>query len=102
MKRHHTTLYLQNQLSHRRCCLSIHIFEQALSVQDLVDVHLFAGAQAIVQALEQHDCKPALAWCELHQPRLRKLKSKLEFRLCLQVSTVTPAGSSCGIKGYQG
>ncbi len=55
-------------------------------VQDLVDLHLFEGAQAIVKALQQHDCKPALAWCGLHQSRLRKLKSKLEFRLYLQVS----------------
>ncbi|KAK9868155.1 hypothetical protein WJX84_001249 [Apatococcus fuscideae] len=61
-----------------------HQLASQAGILDLVDVHLFAGAQAIVQALEQHDCKPALAWCELHQPRLRKLKSKLEFRLCLQ------------------
>lgn len=56
-------------------------------LQELVDLHLFEGAQVIVQALQQHNCKPALEWCHQHQPRLRKLKSKLEFRLCLQVNS---------------
>lgn len=53
--------------------------------QPLVELHIFAGAQHVVEALRRHDCGPALAWCEEHRPRLRKAKSRLEFKLRVQV-----------------
>ncbi len=57
-----------------------------LPMQDLVDLHVFAGAQKIVADLRQHDCTAALAWCEEHKGRLKKGRNKLEFRLRMQVS----------------
>lgn len=54
--------------------------------QPLVELHIFAGAQRVVEALRGHDCGPALAWCEEQRPRLRKARSKLEFKLRVQVS----------------
>lgn len=55
-------------------------------IQDVVDVHIFMGARRVVEALRQHDCSEALAWCEENRAKLRKSKSKLEFRLRVQVS----------------
>ncbi len=61
--------------------------ESALRVpnQALVDAHIFERARGVLDALDAHDCAPALAWAEEHRPRLRKLKSKLEFKLRVQV-----------------
>lgn len=55
-------------------------------MQDLVDLHVFAGAQKIVADLRQHDCTAALVWCEEQKGRLKKGRNKLEFRLRMQVS----------------
>jgi macrophage erythroblast attacher len=49
-----------------------------------VELHIFAGAQRVVEALRGHDCGPALAWCDEHRARLRKAKSRLEFKLRVQ------------------
>ena len=56
------------------------------NVQELVDLHVFAGARKVVADLRQHDCTAALVWCEEHKGRLKKGKNKLEFRLRMQVS----------------
>ena len=53
-------------------------------LQDLVDLHVFAGAQRVVADLRKHDCTAALAWCEEHRSRLKKGKNKFEFRLRMQ------------------
>lgn len=53
-------------------------------VQALVDTHIHASARGVLEALSRHDCGPALAWCEANRPRLRKQKSKLEFKLRVQ------------------
>ena len=55
-------------------------------MQELVDLHIFAGARKVVADLRQHDCTAALVWCEEHKGRLKKGKNKLEFRLRMQVS----------------
>ena len=55
-------------------------------LQDLVDVHIFSEANIIVDGLARQDCSAALQWCTLHRARLRKIRSKLEFRLRIQVS----------------
>ena len=54
-------------------------------MQDLVDTHVFLAARDVLDSLNRHDCSAALAWCEENRPRLRKLKSKLEFTLRVQV-----------------
>ncbi|KAK9828193.1 hypothetical protein WJX74_002482 [Apatococcus lobatus] len=82
--RHRLPVLLVDHLLRSGQYLSAHQLASQTSILQLVDLHLFEGAQAIVQALHQRNCKPALAWCHEHQARLRKLKSKLEFRLCLQ------------------
>jgi hypothetical protein len=56
-----------------------------------VELHIFGGAQRVVEALRGHDCSEALAWCEDNRARLRKAKSKLEFKLRVQVG----AGGGC-------
>ncbi|KAK9843527.1 hypothetical protein WJX81_007413 [Elliptochloris bilobata] len=53
-------------------------------IEDLVDTHIYASARGVLEALARHDCTPALAWCEANRPRLRKQKSKLEFKLRVQ------------------
>ena len=53
-------------------------------LQDLVDLHVFAGAQRVVADLRSHDCTAALAWCDEHRSRLKKGKNKFEFRLRMQ------------------
>ena len=54
-------------------------------MQDLIDDHLFAEAKGVLDGLHRRDCTAALQWCEEHQTRLRKQKSKLEFGLRVQV-----------------
>lgn len=52
-----------------------------------MDSAIFEGARGVVEALGRHDCGPALAWCAANEPRLRKLRSSLEFQLRVQVRT---------------
>lgn len=54
------------------------------NIQELVDLHVFTGAQKVVADLKQHDCTAALAWCEDNRSRPKKGKNKLEFRLRMQ------------------
>ncbi|PSC75906.1 macrophage erythroblast attacher [Micractinium conductrix] len=56
----------------------------AAGIEPLVELHIFAGARRVVEALRAHDCGPALAWCEEQRARLRKAKSRLEFKLRVQ------------------
>lgn len=48
-------------------------------------MHIFMGARQVVEALRRHDCREALAWCEENRAKLKKAKSKLEFRVRVQV-----------------
>lgn len=50
-----------------------------------MDSHIFTRARGVLESLNRHDCSAALAWCEENRARLRKLKSKLEFTLRVQV-----------------
>ena len=54
-------------------------------VQDLVDTHILRDAREVVTALQRHNCGPALQWCQQQALRLKKIKSKLEFKLRIQV-----------------
>ena len=41
-------------------------------------------AQPVVKALEEGDMSPGIKWCIANRPRLKKIKSTLEFQLRLQ------------------
>ncbi|KAK9806928.1 hypothetical protein WJX72_007757 [[Myrmecia] bisecta] len=62
---------------------ALQLSEEA-GLEELVDTHIFTGARSIVEALLQHDCRPALLWTAENKARLRKIKSKLEFKLHIQ------------------
>eukprot|EP00955_Chlamydomonas_euryale_P100338 365276-Chlamydomonas_euryale.AAC.21 len=48
----------------------------------LTEAALFGSVRPIVAALSDlRDCGPALAWCAENRARLKRLKSKLEFKL---------------------
>eukprot|EP00994_Dinema_validum_P006377 NODE_469_length_1661_cov_71.669355_g338_i0.p1 GENE.NODE_469_length_1661_cov_71.669355_g338_i0~~NODE_469_length_1661_cov_71.669355_g338_i0.p1 ORF type:complete len:383 (-),score=93.55 NODE_469_length_1661_cov_71.669355_g338_i0:439-1587(-) len=54
------------------------------NMKDLVDIEVFKSIQPIVQALQKHNCTPALAWCKENSVKLKKQKSTLEVHLRLQ------------------
>lgn len=60
-------------------------------VQDFVELHIFAGAQNVVQHLRNHDCSAALKWCEDNRARVKRHRNRLEFKLRLQASLHTNA-----------
>jgi len=59
---------------------ALEVAERAGNV-DLVDFEMFVDAQKVVAALQLRRCDAALEWCDRHRSRLRKLRSRLEFRL---------------------
>ncbi len=63
---------------------------QESGLAQLCDAHVFAEARAVTEALRRRDCGPALAWCADNRAKLRKAKSKLEFRLRVQVGWHPP------------
>ncbi|MEW5308738.1 MAG: hypothetical protein WDW38_000674 [Sanguina aurantia] len=67
-------------------------------ILDLVDSHIFVAARCVTRALAAHDCSLALSWCEENRARLKKLKSKLEFKLRVQefVELVRTDQRRCG------
>ena len=67
-----------------------------------MDTHIYASARGVLEALARHDCGPALAWCEAHRPRLRKQKSKLEFKLRVQARPPRTACAACECIAYCG
>eukprot|EP00752_Nemacystus_decipiens_P011839 g10501.t1 len=50
-------------------------------IQDYVTIELFERAKEVEAAIRAKDLGPALQWCEDNASRLRKLESKLEFRV---------------------
>ncbi|KAL9230528.1 hypothetical protein vseg_005866 [Gypsophila vaccaria] len=54
------------------------------NIQDLVDIDVFYEARSVIEALQNKEVAPALAWCADNKSRLKKSKSKLEFQLRLQ------------------
>ena len=61
------------------------LVSEAHYMADLVDTHIFVDARKVLDTLRQHDCREALAWCKDHGAKLKKIKSKLEFKLRVQV-----------------
>lgn len=60
------------------------IVQESKGVDYLVDHGLHSECQAILRDLRAHDTSTALAWCAQNASRLRRLQSRLEFRLRLQ------------------
>uniref|UniRef100_A0A7N0UE53 Macrophage erythroblast attacher n=1 Tax=Kalanchoe fedtschenkoi TaxID=63787 RepID=A0A7N0UE53_KALFE len=54
------------------------------NLMDLVDIEVFYDAKKVIDALQNKDVGPALAWCADNKSRLKKSKSKIEFQLRLQ------------------
>ncbi|RDB29732.1 Macrophage erythroblast attacher [Hypsizygus marmoreus] len=54
------------------------------NIETLVDIDLFMDIRRIENALSEHSCTEALAWCSENKIALRKMKSTLEFELRLQ------------------
>ncbi|ESR49400.1 protein MAEA-like [Citrus sinensis] len=57
---------------------------QGLKRKDLVDIEVFQEAKKVIDALQNKEVAPALAWCSDNKSRLKKSKSKFEFQLRLQ------------------
>ncbi|KAJ8435042.1 hypothetical protein Cgig2_027251 [Carnegiea gigantea] len=57
---------------------------ETCNIQDLVDIDVFHEARKVIEALQNKDVAPALAWCADNKSRLKKSKSKFEFQLRLQ------------------
>ncbi|KAG5237669.1 protein MAEA [Salix suchowensis] len=53
-------------------------------ILDLVDIDIYLEAKKVIDALQNMEIAPALAWCAENKSRLKKLKSKFEFQLRLQ------------------
>ncbi|KAK9123688.1 hypothetical protein Sjap_013290 [Stephania japonica] len=54
------------------------------NIMDLVDIDVFHEAKKVIDALQNKEVAPALAWCSENKSRLKKSKSKFEFQLRLQ------------------
>lgn len=76
----------RNQYKHRR----VYTFFFFVPLQDQCDilffffsspVDVFFRAKEVETAIRAKDLGPALRWCEDNSSRLRKLESKLEFRV---------------------
>lgn len=61
-----------------------HALAKQSGIQDLVELQIFEEAQVVLRALKNRDCSAGLDWCARYRVRLKKLKSKLEFRLHAQ------------------
>lgn len=57
---------------------------ESSGIQELVDIDIFFDAKKVVQSLRNRDCSEALAWCTENKSKLKKGKSKFEFKLRLQ------------------
>ncbi|KAJ4719775.1 Macrophage erythroblast attacher [Melia azedarach] len=57
---------------------------ESSNIQDLVDIDVFQEAKKVIDALQNKEVAPALAWCSENKSRLKKSKSKFEFQLRLQ------------------
>lgn len=60
------------------------IIQESNGVDFLVDHGLHVECQVILRDLQAHNTSTALAWCAQNASRLRRLQSRLEFRLRLQ------------------
>jgi hypothetical protein len=66
------------------CFDSAEKLAESSNIQDLVDIDAFKEAKKVIDALQNKEVAPALAWCADNKSRLKKSKSKFEFQLRLQ------------------
>eukprot|EP00249_Psilotum_nudum_P007998 c20969_g1_i1 orf=314-1543(+) len=57
---------------------------ESSNMQDLVDIDIFLDAKKVVESLRNWDCSEALVWCAENKSKLKKSKSKFEFKLRIQ------------------
>ena len=50
-------------------------------LEHFVELEIFQSAQEIIDSLREHRCDLALAWCALNRSKLKRVKSKFEFKL---------------------
>lgn len=53
--------------------------------QDLVDIDVFQEAKKVIEALQNKEVGPALAWCAENKSRLKKSKVCISFWGCMLV-----------------
>lgn len=53
--------------------------------EEYVDAQIFRSAYNVIDGLKRRSCIEALAWCVENRSRLKRIKSKLEFKLHVQV-----------------
>ncbi|KAK6933345.1 hypothetical protein RJ641_036239 [Dillenia turbinata] len=51
------------------------------NIQDLVDIDVFQEARRVIEALQNRDVSPALAWCAENKSRLKKSKVLYSFKV---------------------
>lgn len=61
------------------------IITESSNIEELVDAQIFKDAYKIIEGLKNRDCTDALVWCVDNRGKLKKIRSKLEFKLHLQV-----------------
>jgi len=61
------------------------IMTESSNIQELVDAQIFKDAYKIIAGLKNRDCTGALVWCVDNRGKLKKIRSRLEFKLHLQV-----------------
>ncbi|KAK1283547.1 hypothetical protein QJS10_CPB21g00686 [Acorus calamus] len=54
---------------------------QISGIQDLVDIDVFIDEKKVIDALQNKEVGPALAWCAENKSRLSKSKFKFQLRL---------------------
>ncbi|XP_059628213.1 protein MAEA homolog [Cornus florida] len=57
---------------------------ESSNIKEFVDIDVFLEAKKVIDALQNKEVAPALAWCAENKSRLKKSKSKFEFQLRLQ------------------
>ncbi|KAG0622789.1 hypothetical protein M758_3G123400 [Ceratodon purpureus] len=57
---------------------------ESTQIQELVDSDIYLDARRVMEALQNRNCSEALSWCSENKSKLKKAKSKFEFKLRLQ------------------
>jgi hypothetical protein len=60
---------------------ALEAIEAEKDLGNLVELEIFQSALEIVVSLKNRDCSAALSWCSKHRAKLKRIKSKLEFKL---------------------
>ncbi|KAH7537330.1 hypothetical protein FEM48_Zijuj03G0081100 [Ziziphus jujuba var. spinosa] len=58
---------------------------ESSNIQDLVDIDVFQEAKKVIDALQNKEVAPALAWCADNKSRLKKSRVKLIFNVAIEL-----------------